>query len=98
MKKNVLAVVAAAGLWHTAAFANLQPDGDMIDKAPLTTTEVTFQPMQSVTELVAADPFALTSEGSYVIGSHYILIDIGGKLYQINLPHFFWWDDDDLEY
>jgi len=66
MKKNLLAVVVALGLCHSAVFAN--PPADLVTgKATLTIDESSSQQLKPASSPLKTNPFAIKSEGSYVV-------------------------------
>jgi len=64
MKKNLLAVVVALGLWHSAVHATLSTN-ELPGKVSPTIDEISFQSLISASSPADADPFALKSDGAY---------------------------------
>jgi len=66
MKKNLLAVAVALGLWHSAVLGNL-PTDELPGKVSPTIDEISFQPLVSASSPMNNDPFAKSSEGAYLV-------------------------------
>ena len=66
MNKNLLAVAVVLGLWHSAILAN-QPTDVSPGKLSPTIDESSFQPLASASSPAVTDPFAMTSEGAYLV-------------------------------
>lgn len=63
--KKLLAVVTLS-LWHSAVFAYLFAD-EMPGKVSPTVDEISFQSLRAESSTLYTNPFALTSEGAYMV-------------------------------
>lgn len=87
--KKLLAVVTLS-LWHSAVFAYLFAD-EMPGKLSPTVDEISFQSLRAESSTLYTNPFALTSEGAYMVAPECItLINPANGAAQ----EYCYWEDD----